>query len=346
MKALQERLPHHDAGRFLAFFPIFLHHLVNQFDWPNQIKQHLSVGIIGLDYFFVLSGFIVSYRYLKDPDVSDRFTDIRRYFVRRIGRTWPMYFLWFFLALVSGWFKWTDAETGSLLHWLTFSLNFQMMKEAESLWFPAAVLWSICIEEQLYLGLGLMLLFKRWIPFFVFLLIVASIVFRSMASESELYFHTFSYLGNFGLGIIIPFLGASTLKAISGNLLCFWAFILLLFGALCYPVWFHDGFMLIMERLYFSSIFMIIIINWTYQEKPLFNLRQWNWLSRVGNWSLGLYLYHTVAIVITFKLIKPDHFGNILFGSILAIALTLFASFLSSKYFEIPINKFIRNFEK
>lgn len=335
------RVPQLDAARFAAFLLVFLHHFINQISWPEIIKQHLSVGIIGLDYFFVLSGFILCQRYLC---ISGRNRpSAREYLLRRIGRTWPMYFLWFLIALVYHTIPSANSQTGSLVHWLSFSLNFEMIGGSQQFWFPVGVLWSICVEEQLYLLIFILILFPRLtIPLSLFM-IVSSVAFRWISKGDDLYFNSLSYAGNFGLGLMLPFLSEKLRKYYSSYHVASIAWVLLFMGIMMYPVWFVNGLGLVFERLYFSVLFAFIILNWQNNQESLFRWEKIRWLPELGKMSLGLYLYHTIAIVLTFKLIKPESFAQFLCAFSLSMGMTILVSALSFRFFEAPLNSRIRS---
>jgi peptidoglycan/LPS O-acetylase OafA/YrhL len=75
--------------RFVAAFAIVLHHSVDTFRLPHQIRQmdlYLAVS-----FFFVLSGFILVYVY---PTFTS-YRDIWRFWQARIARCWPIHMLCF-----------------------------------------------------------------------------------------------------------------------------------------------------------------------------------------------------------------------------------------------------------
>ncbi len=336
------RLPHLDAARFLAFVPVFFHHFVNQLSWPEVLKQRFSIGIIGLDFFFVLSGFILSQRYLTGESAQGKKYIVFGYLLKRIGRTWPLYILWFLMGLCCRFFHLTTSQTGGLIHWLSFSLNFEMIQDAKTFWFPTAVLWSICVEEQFYLLISLLLLAPRFTPIAGMMMVLGSLAFRAGSSENELYFHTLSYAGNFGIGLMIPFLSTNLKEKLSSNYIAFMACILLAFCSIKFQEWFQSGTALIFEPFIFSGLFMLFILNWTFNEEPLFMPGKIKWMSFMGQRSLGLYLFHTVAIILTFKVLDHDRVARDLSAFFCSLGLTLLMTYISFRYFESPLNKLIR----
>jgi len=342
----EERLPNLDAARFLAFVFVFIHHFVNQLPWPDLVRQHLSLGILGLDFFFVLSGFILSYRYLYNRDRQNSLSAVRNYLVRRIARTWPMYFLWMGIALICRMLNITSSDTGSIINWLSFSLNFEMIYKSATLWFPSGVLWSICVEEQLYLLVAFLLLKPDLTKVAGLFMLGGSIIFRSFADEDELYFHTLSYAGNFGLGLMLPYLSKKTSDILSSNNIAFISILAFLAGMINYPEWYRFGNGLILERLFFSSIFSILILNWIHQSSPLFNLDAIPIIKSLGIRSLGLYLYHSAALVLVFQYFSAETFSEGLIAMVISFAATILLTILSFKYFERPANKKLKTLLK
>lgn len=73
--------------RFVAALYVFLFHI--HIRWPisshSFAKNVLDQGAIGMSLFFMLSGFVLAYRY------ADRRTTLRDYFINRFSRIYPVY---------------------------------------------------------------------------------------------------------------------------------------------------------------------------------------------------------------------------------------------------------------
>ena len=125
------------------------------------VHTNISVaqgGWIGVDVFFVLSGFLITALLLNEHDANGRFS-IPKFYVRRIFRLVPAF--WAFLLFVVVWAAiWRSAEFGSwsseAVKSATYQLNFFDINH-----FPQIGLgqnWSLAIEEQFYLVWPLLLL--------------------------------------------------------------------------------------------------------------------------------------------------------------------------------------------
>jgi peptidoglycan/LPS O-acetylase OafA/YrhL len=147
--------------RFIAAMMIFWHHSHTMFGLPNP-----GLGLDqGVSFFFILSGFILSYVYPKLDDAGT----IRRFFIARVARIWPAHLVTLALFFVF---------TGATLNWY-FLANLFLVQS----WIPIlnsyfsfnAVSWSISTEFFFYLMFPLLIgsFSRRW---FVYLLAAAAVV--------------------------------------------------------------------------------------------------------------------------------------------------------------------------
>lgn len=150
---LQEnkRIPALDLLRSLAIFLVVLHHYPKSQD-PNSIYMTLrSFGWIGVDIFFVLSGYLISKGLIKEFKRESKFS-FSNFYVKRAFRILPIYWvvvaLYFFLPSFA-----EREKIAPLWRFLTFTQNFDLTFSA----FSHA--WSLCIEEHFYLVLPISLFF-------------------------------------------------------------------------------------------------------------------------------------------------------------------------------------------
>ena len=76
--------------RAIAAWIIFVYHFMpfNNPKYPASIKQFVWGFHIGVDMFFVLSGFLITYRYFNDRPI-----DFKKYILNRFARIYTMYIL-------------------------------------------------------------------------------------------------------------------------------------------------------------------------------------------------------------------------------------------------------------
>ncbi len=128
----------------------------------------LSGGFVGVDVFFVISGFLISsiiFQALERREFS-----IRNFYARRINRIFPALIIVLAFCLVAGWFILLPDEFKQLGLHITSSAGFvqNITLVRESGYFdrsselkPLLHLWSLAIEEQYYLFYPL-LMWAAW----------------------------------------------------------------------------------------------------------------------------------------------------------------------------------------
>ena len=156
-----------DGLRFFAFFIVFLHHFYFNQSSNNPVINYFLVvinknGWIGVDLFFILSGFLITTLLLKERGKFGKYS-LKNFWIRRSLRIWPLYYL----ALLVGFFvlpffytKFFNADfTGPFqkfqletqLYWyLAFLGNWSVVFNKYSTFPNTAHLWTISLEEQFY----------------------------------------------------------------------------------------------------------------------------------------------------------------------------------------------------
>src|SRR5437868_4964541 len=125
------QMPALDGLRGIAIVLVLMH----QFDLitsPHAIDVAFDAGWIGVQLFFVLSGFLITGGLL---DTRDQHGYFRGFFVRRVLRIFPLYYAALVATLIAG--------NTSIWLW-TYLSNFR----------PHPALphfWSLAVEEQFYL---------------------------------------------------------------------------------------------------------------------------------------------------------------------------------------------------
>src|SRR5579884_2382866 len=102
-----------------------------------------GVGWIGVDLFFVLSGFLLG-GILIDQKGTDGY--FRRFYLRRAARMLPLYYVWLFACVFLGWAK-PDWSYWVLAQNWTMAIARRMSSPA------LGISWSLGVEEQFYLVL-------------------------------------------------------------------------------------------------------------------------------------------------------------------------------------------------
>ena len=155
----EKKIPGLDGIRGLAIIAVVTYHAARNLTYTSsheQIVQGLvGAGWVGVDLFFVLSGFLIT-GILLDAKGSDTF--FRSFYARRVLRIFPLYIVFVTLAtLVAPALGWTtpqDATTlrGSQAWYWGYLVNVMIARGGWStgVWHTGH-LWSLSVEEQFYL---------------------------------------------------------------------------------------------------------------------------------------------------------------------------------------------------
>ena len=151
----RERQPGLDLLRALAIIVVVIYHAaLFGFKLPGRVDRF---GWIGVDLFFVLSGYLIGGQLLA-PLALDQRINLGRFFARRALRIMPAYFavlvIYFLLP------SWREYPEMSQPLW-KFILSIQNVALHGGTAFSHA--WSLAVEDQFYLCLPFILLFvNRW----------------------------------------------------------------------------------------------------------------------------------------------------------------------------------------
>ena len=166
--------PDIDGLRAIAVIAVVLFHT-----FPNQIPG----GFIGVDVFFVISGYLITQIILTDV-TAGKFS-VADFYARRVRRIFPALIIVLVASLFLGWRFLLPSEMISLgrnaAASALFSANFMLLSEVGYFDLAARVkpllhLWSLGIEEQFYLVWPLLLCSvpRRRIPTFIIFLALGS----------------------------------------------------------------------------------------------------------------------------------------------------------------------------
>ena len=158
--------PELDVLRFIAFMIVFIVHRMDFI--PIDPAQHYwlynicLLGDFGVPVFFLLSAFLITELLFRESDETGKI-QVKSFYIRRILRIWPLYFLVFFgLVLLERFLPYVSAKNP--LSWLAFSFfagNWWICLHGWIPAYPVDPLWSISVEEQFYIAIPLIALFGR-----------------------------------------------------------------------------------------------------------------------------------------------------------------------------------------
>jgi peptidoglycan/LPS O-acetylase OafA/YrhL len=345
-----------DGLRFLAFLSVFISHsalflgFYSETFFFTKLKQLFLVqGDLGVNFFFVLSGFLITYLLFQEKKKTGGI-NLPNFHMRRVLRIIPLYFivviLGFFIfpilaSLVGGNFPFATDPSLSKLPWFIFFLS-NIYMSFQSAGSPIlAVLWAISVEEQFYFLWPLALKTShRKIAFWIIGIILSSFIFSLFFVNNYDLFHyfTISVMSALGVGALLAysveylpkikerFVKMSRTKII---ILYIFTFALIPFkGAL--PDIAKGGwyvFLYALIPLLFSFLFALIIAEQNYSENSFWKASRRKLFTSLGKISYGLYAYHLVAFFLVLLLMKIIGIST-LYTSIPLYIIVIIATFL------------------
>lgn len=190
------RLIELDGLRGLAAFAVVIAHYFGE---TASGLKNLQFGWLGVEAFFVLSGFLIG-GIIFDEIGRPGFW--KSFYVRRSARILPLYLVAVAIVVAMG------AAFGPLTY-LTFTQNFAAAAEGGMDTIVAQPLWTLAVEEQFYLLLPIIVLVtpRRFILTVLLAIIAAAPIFRAFTVTSEPVAATITLFGRMDM------LGAGVLAA-------------------------------------------------------------------------------------------------------------------------------------
>jgi len=158
-RSIQERLPVRfgplDGLRGIAVLLVFLSHTSGRGMMLHPALNFQGIGHVGVYLFFCLSAYLLGSR-LLDSNIGK--VEIKRFFVKRIFRIWPLYFSVLIIVLViQNVFDHYNPKYLFITPGLLSTIQHFVFYRGDG------VFWSVVAEEQFYLIVPFLLLcFQKW----------------------------------------------------------------------------------------------------------------------------------------------------------------------------------------
>jgi peptidoglycan/LPS O-acetylase OafA/YrhL len=364
-------LPGLNGLRFFAALLVLIGHVELIKAYMNiepayQIFEKMNFGGVGVYFFFVLSGFLITYLLLfEQKSFSD--IDVVKFYFRRSLRIFPLYFLMvligFFILPLFNFFD---------LFSFTFTKNFSLNLLMYLLVFPNLAfsifppvphigqLWSIGVEEQFYLiWPWIVKKFRNLIVTTIFILLLFClfkfiVLIINLGTINKFYFSVFVKLlamCKFEC-LLIGACGAILLTRKNNILKIIFSKYIQIIAYMSVPilsyVFRNDSIFQDAVHILISVPFLIIILNVSSNEKSIFKFES-KFLNHLGKLSYGIYVFHMLIIFVCIKLFAgldfKSHLINLLLYS-LCIFSTILVSHFSYVYFENYFLKLKKKFSK
>jgi peptidoglycan/LPS O-acetylase OafA/YrhL len=340
-----------DGLRFFAFFAVFVFHALQN---NRHLGRVAAYGALGVQVFFVLSGFLIGgiLLNLKKEPVAPLGARLRIFYIRRALRIFPLYYLTLALLLLlerSG----VESVGGSqTLVWnATYLTNLKIFLSQDMIG-ALSHFWSLAVEEHFYFVAPLVILCTsvRQLSW----LCVASWLFAAVGRVAF-------QLSGYPLGWVLSplqfdcmtmgvaaailqaqghFLGVDASRA---RRLAIWA------GVLCVPLlalWqVHHVAAAVAGNLLDHwcvslAVSGLILELWNSKSPRLGRLLTLGPFPYLGKISYGLYVFHLPCIVLSATIFSFMPHGN----ALPALGMTIAVSMLSWHLVEGPINALKKHF--
>ncbi|WP_309382611.1 acyltransferase family protein [Cerasicoccus frondis] len=345
-----KHLPKIDGLRAIAVVGVLVSHYLPK----DHGIQLLPWGILGVQLFFVISGFLITGILLDARDKASDSTVLKAFYARRFLRIIPPYYLLLGLYLLAG----LKFEPGTLTASFLYYLNiFQAVNPGSYLYLGH--FWTLCIEEQFYLIWPWVIIFlprSKLVGFTILAIIFAPI------SRMLLDLTGFSYVAvrNLPTSALDSLAGGALLALMhhghAPRLFAWWRRNygwVMLAGIFLYA-WTrflpnyspeHLWVGLLGTSLSGMAAVHYATLNYnTFADRVLNN----SFLRYIGKISYGIYLYQFLTLYPLYKIISmlghPPLLSNVYIFAIVWTVLTVITASLSWYCFEKPLLSLKRRF--
>jgi peptidoglycan/LPS O-acetylase OafA/YrhL len=349
--------------RFIAASMVIIHHteqLRSLFNLPNfwDNKVVFVIGKLGVILFFVLSGFLISYLLFKEKEITNTIS-IKKFYIRRILRIWPLYFfiiiLAFFVLPFLSFFTFPSFGREIVWNHLGYKLFLFVFFLPNLNFFGlvpyASQTWSIGAEEQFYLIWPVLNKKKinKWLLMFTIItiyLIIKFSIFYLPDSQIKIVFQNFwnaTPIDCMAIGGIFALIAyennskVNTIKKILFSRIVQWFVLTLTVYSITFNFTIQD-----FHYEYFSILFGILILNFGCNDNRIFSM-EYKIFNYLGKISYGIYMFHPIVIVFSIKLCQIlDLQSNYILYPLVFLLIIILSS-LSYEYFEkFFINKKVK----
>ena len=332
-----------DGLRAIAVLLVVVYH-----GFPNFLKG----GFLGVDIFFVLSGFLITGIIITD--LKSAVFNLRQFYFNRIRRIFPSLLAVMMTFLIAGWFVLRAEEyiqfgnetlAGSLFYSNFYYLSQNNYFDVTSELKPFLHLWSLSIEEQFYMLYPLILLFL--IKFFksrriqisaISVLAIASfaVCILMADSPSQTFFLPVARWWEllFG-GVLALSTTNSRIKIAHSNLFALGGFVSIVLGVVLVSV--IGSFYTYMGLIVVIGTLLLIasgqdssLVQGTIGRKLL---------VEIGKISYAMYLWHWPILVLARIVYGRNPPGQV---RLLLIVLALLLSWVTTQFIEKPIRFGVR----
>ena len=338
--------PEIDGLRALAVLGVIFYHVeIFLFD-----KKILTGGFLGVDIFFVISGYLITFLIIKEYLISEKLS-LKNFYFRRAKRILPALFFMIFASIFFAWMyltpenflQYSNSIISSILFYSNYFFYFEGLEyNAESsLLKPLLHTWSLGVEEQFYIFFPIFFLLSykilknklviNYAIILIFFFILAN--YLTYANSSLSFYSTFSRIWEILFGSLLAILEYKNKKInfkYQNIFPSFGLFLILLSFVFFNSSTLHPSYLTLIPIM---GVFLIIhFINY---NDIVYKLLTFGIISKIGVWSYSLYLWHFP--IFAFARNRGKDLSE--FDKIELLVLTFLLSIISFYLVEKPIRK-------
>lgn len=318
------------------------------FEYVDRFFGNLGIGV---EVFFFISGFLITYILLVEKERFGRIS-FWRFFVRRALRIWPLYFL--LLALGPVFTDWMHYGQPDYLSLYLFYSNIEVIYS--NTWqYPFAHFWSIALEEQYYLFWPpLMAFFTRVkLPYILVGLVGVSMVsrayffYQSDFAHAHLYLNLLCRMDTLLIGGLIAWFYHQNKFTFSLPTGVSSVLLLGLLASFClfkYNDW-GDIVSALFKKYLYMAAFGALILDYILNPKYGNTTRIKRPFLYLGKISYGIYMFHNIVVIIVIKeiLINNNLYSPVVY-TIVYLSVVILVSIISFEFYEKQFLRFKERF--
>lgn len=298
----QKHFTHLDGLRFICIVMVLWHHYS---PIEKSTAQLFARGFLGVDFFFVLSGFLITTLLLRETETYGQFS-MKNFYIRRAIRIIPVYY--FVVTIICLYYIVLQGRTEYLTiapYYYLFLSNF-LIDDIPLL----SITWSLSVEEQYYLLWPLLLMLlpaRALVPVSVLLIALNVVIALDLfgidpVTTSALIFKlpnaTYAPIIMGSLAAVLlnkPRSFDRLYQLTHGRWFALASFVFLI-------IIFQSGpknVVGIQNLIIHTTMTLILIALVVCENNPLSPFLKNGVVRRIGTVSYGIYLYHLIALDIT-----------------------------------------------
>jgi peptidoglycan/LPS O-acetylase OafA/YrhL len=207
-RAQQNYIPALTGVRAMAAYLVFISHFAYVFDekFPHTVQRFFNEFHIGVTIFFVLSGFLIAFRYFDSFKLTKDW--FKQYLKNRVARIYPMYAILTIGAFIAFYFTNNQTVTAGHNPVAMFLMNIVFLRGFfDQLKFTGVAQgWSLTVEECFYFSAPfIFLVATRYKKFYIQPVAVTCLGIVLVLIFSHV--NWYGFFGNFTFMMLYTFLG-------------------------------------------------------------------------------------------------------------------------------------------